>query len=178
MSAARRAAVIALLAMGCRREVATDAAAPSRAPDLYATSTNDPPAPAAPSAPATPSAPAAPSAPAMVAVDAPDVPPSTVVALPVAPSSAPSVAPPDADTARILAQARAASQRRDFAAACEGIERAQRHAPGHPAVRATAQRIAHDIEHAYLFERTNHAFYGIVWRCVRQGVPVDTEIFS
>lgn len=170
MGAARRAAVIALLAMGCRREVAPDAASPSRVPDLYATSTNDPPA--------VPPTPAAPSAPAMVAVDAPDAAP-TIAALPVAPSfAAPSVAPPDADTARILAQARAASQRRDFAAACEGIERAQRHAPGHPAVRATAQRIAHDIEHAYLFERTNHAFYGIAWRCVRQGVPVDTEIFS
>ena len=84
----------------------------------------------------------------------------------------------DAETARIVTQARAASRRRDFRAACELIARAHRHAPGHPEVGRVARTIAHEIEEAYAFTRTGPGFYRTVMVCIRQGVPVDTEIFS
>lgn len=115
----------------------------------------------------------APSVPTLAAIP-PDVSPPTDNS----PPPPPTPPPLDAETTRIVTQARAASRRRDFRAACELIARAHRHAPGHPEVGRVARTIAHEIEEAYAFTRTGPGFYRTVMVCIRQGVPVDTEIFS
>jgi type IV secretory pathway VirB10-like protein len=107
----------------------------------------------------------------------------TLTPVPSDASSPPADSPPpppplDAETTRIVTQAREASRRRDFRAACELIARAHRHAPGHPEVRRVARGVASNIEQAYAFERTGPGFYRTVMVCIRQGVPVDMEIFS
>lgn len=112
-------------------------------------------------------------------IPAPPTPPTqTELPPPPPPPPPPPSTPLDAVTSRFVTQARAASRRRDFSAACELIERAERHAPGHPEVRRAARSVAHDIEQAYAFTRTGPGFYHTVQICIRQGVPVDMEIFS
>lgn len=154
-----------MIVAGCHR----DAGAPrrgaetSRAPEAAVVATGH--------APPTPMLTPIPADHVVAASDAslPAPPPPT----PEAPAQ-----PLDAETTRIVTQARAASRRRDFRAACELVERARRHAPQHPEVRRAARAIAREIEEAYAFTRTGRDFYHVVMVCVRQGVPVDLEIFS
>lgn len=83
----------------------------------------------------------------------------------------------DADTARILDGALAATRRGALHDACELIGRASRHAPDNALVRRVAGTVARAVE-ARNLGRTGPEYYQLVQFCWRNRVPINPEIFT
>lgn len=83
----------------------------------------------------------------------------------------------DADTARLLDAALAATRRGALHDACELIGRAHRHAPDNALVRRVAGTVARAVE-ARNLGRTGPGYYQLVQFCWRNRVPINSEIFT
>ncbi len=83
----------------------------------------------------------------------------------------------DADTARLLDAALAATRRGALHDACELIGRAHRHTPDNALVRRVAGTVAQAVE-ARNHRRTGRDFYQLVQFCWRNRVPINSEIFT